>query len=218
VPELSIATVNGEWMNDWFTPDAEPAQFKTQFSRDGEVGNTESAASRLAGLINALGADVVAPVEAPSRAAELALFVDRYLATNGSPTYRFLLGDAGGSQKLALLFKPASVTLELITSSELALLLEPWQADVDGDAVLDEYRFTRTPLACQAPIAGVRLEVIVAHLKSNFINRGQEQWQDPARRPDFIKAALRNRGGSRPRPCGSATTWSSGSTMTAPRP
>jgi hypothetical protein len=48
-------------------------------------------------------------------------------------------------------------------------------------------------LASQAQIAGLRLEVIVAHLKSNFINRGQEQWQDPARRPDFIKAALRNR-------------------------
>jgi endonuclease/exonuclease/phosphatase family metal-dependent hydrolase len=193
VPELSIATVNGEWMNDWFTPDAEPAQFKAQFSRDGEVGNTEAAASRLAGLINAVGADVVALVEAPSRAAELALFVDRYLTTSGNAIYQFLLGDAGGSQKLALLFKPASLNLELIASSELLLLLEPWQADVDGDAVLDEYRFTRTPLACQAQIAGVRLEVIVAHLKSNFINRGQEQWQDPARRPDFIKAALRNR-------------------------
>jgi hypothetical protein len=98
VPELSIATVNGEWMNDWFTPDAEPAQFRAQFSRDGEIGDTYEAASRLAGLINALGADVVALVEAPSRAAELALFVDRYLTTSASPTYRFLLGDAGGSQ------------------------------------------------------------------------------------------------------------------------
>jgi endonuclease/exonuclease/phosphatase family metal-dependent hydrolase len=38
----------------------------------------------------------------------------------------------------------------------------------------------------------VRLEVIVAHLKSNFINQGQ-QWEDPARRLDFVKAALRNR-------------------------
>lgn len=193
MPNLSIATVNGEWMNDWFTPDAEPADFRSQFSRDGELGDTDEAASRLAGLINAIGADVVALVEAPSRAAELALFVNRYLSANGAATYRFLLGDSGGSQKLAVLFKPQAASLELIASTELSLLLEPWEADVDGDAVLDEYRFTRTPLACQAQVAGVQLEVIVAHLKSNFINRGQEQWQDPARRPDFIKAALRNR-------------------------
>jgi endonuclease/exonuclease/phosphatase family metal-dependent hydrolase len=151
------------------------------------------AASRLAGLINAIGADVVALVEAPSRAAELTLFVDRYLSPNGAGTYEFLLGDSGGSQKLALLFNPQAASLQLITSSELSLLLEPWEADVDGDAVLDEYRFTRTPLVGQAQVAGVRVQVIVAHLKSNFINRGQQQWQDPARRPDFIKAALRNR-------------------------
>ena len=41
----------------------------------------------------------------PGRAAELALFIDRYLTTNGNATYQFLLGDAGGSgQNLALLF------------------------------------------------------------------------------------------------------------------
>jgi endonuclease/exonuclease/phosphatase family metal-dependent hydrolase len=190
---LSVATVNGEWMNDWFTPDADPVDFKSQFSRDGEVGDTDEAASRLAGLIEAINVDVVALVEAPSRPAELALFVDRYLTANGAPTYQFLLGDSGGSQKLALLFKPQAASFELIPSTDLPLLLEPWSADVDGDAVLDEYRFTRTPLACQAELAGVQLEVIVAHLKSNFINQGREQWQDPARRRDFIKAALRNR-------------------------
>ena len=35
--------------------------------------------------------------------------------------------------------------------------------------------------------------MVIAHLKSNFINQGQQQWDDPARRPDFVKAALRNR-------------------------
>jgi hypothetical protein len=35
--------------------------------------------------------------------------------------------------------------VELIASTQLSLVLEPWQADVDGDAVLDEYGFTRNP-------------------------------------------------------------------------
>jgi hypothetical protein len=143
VSNLLVATVNGEWMNDWFTPDADPVDFKSQFSRDGEVGDTDEAAARLAGLIKTINADVVALVGAPSRPAELALFVDRYLTANGTPTYQFLLGDSGGSQKLALLFKLQAARFELIPSTDLPLLLEPWSADVDGDAVLDEYRFTR---------------------------------------------------------------------------
>jgi len=193
MPDLLVATVNGEWMNDWFTPDAEAAAFKPQFTRDGHVGDTDAAASRLAGLITTIDADVVALVEAPSRPAELALFIDRYLTTDGVAAYQFLLGDSGASQKLALLFKPDVAAFTLSPSTELAGLLGPWQADVDGDAVLNDYDFTRTPLACQAQLAGVRLEVIVAHLKSNFINQGQQQWDDPARRLDFVKAALRNR-------------------------
>lgn len=193
MPNMSVATINGEWMNDWFTPDATDAEFKPTFTRDGQDCDTDATASRLAGLIDAVDADAVALVEAPSRSAELRLFVDNYLTTNGAASYRFILGDSGGSQKLALLFKPAAVAFELTPSTDLPLLLEPWAADVDGDAVLDEYRFTRTPLACRIQIAGVRLELIVAHLKSNFINQGREQWEDPARRPDFIKAALRNR-------------------------
>jgi hypothetical protein len=35
--------------------------------------------------------------------------------------------------------------------------------------------------------------VIVAHLKSNFINQGKELWANPATRTDFVRAALKNR-------------------------
>jgi endonuclease/exonuclease/phosphatase family metal-dependent hydrolase len=190
---LKVATLNGEWMNDWFTPDAQAAAFKPTFSRDGEQGVTAEAAGRLAGLVSAIDADIVALVEAPSRMAELALFIDEYLTADGIATYDFVLGDSGGSQKLALLFKSDRVTVTLTPSMDAALLIEPWLADVDGDAVLNEYTFTRNPLCCRADIAGIRLRVLVAHLKSNFINRGRELWQDPARRPEFIRAALQNR-------------------------
>jgi predicted extracellular nuclease len=193
MPEVTVASINGEWMNDWFTPDSEAPAFKPQFSRDGEQGDTDQAAQRLAGLISALNADVVALMEAPSRAQELSLFLDRHLSNGGVAQYQFLLGDSGGAQKLALLYKPEVASFGLVPSTEITELLEPWLADVDGDAVLDEYHFTRTPLAARADIGGTALEVIVTHLKSNFINHGEELWTDPATRPDFIRAALKNR-------------------------
>jgi endonuclease/exonuclease/phosphatase family metal-dependent hydrolase len=191
---IKVATVNGEWMNDWFTPDAEPvATFKDTFSRDGEEGVTAEAAGRLAGLISAIDADIVALVEAPSREAELQLFIDEYLTVDGTATYKCVLGDSGRSQKLAVLYKPGDLTVTLTPSTDIEPLIEPWQADVDGDAMLNEYQFTRNPLCCRAAIDGTSLEIVVAHLKSNFINQGRELWQDPARQLEFIRAALQNR-------------------------
>lgn len=194
MPEMTIASVNGEWMNDWFTADAEAPDFKQQFSHDGEPsGDTDQAAGRLARLISALDADVVALMEAPSRAAELRLFIDRYLTDSGTARYRFLIGDSGGAQKLALLYKPGVADFELAPSIDIGEVVDPWMADVDGDAVLDEYSFTRTPLVTRATVNGVVLEVIVTHLKSNFINQGEKLWKKEVTRPDFVRAALKNR-------------------------
>jgi predicted extracellular nuclease len=194
MPEISIASVNGEWMNNWFTADAEDPAFTPVFHEDGHApGNTDEAATRLAGLITALDADVVALMEAPSREAELRLFIDRYLTDNGTGRYECVIGDSGGAQKLALLYKPDVALFALAPAVEIGEVVDPWLADVDGDAVLDEYRFTRTPLITRATIGGTVLEVIVTHLKSNFINQGKKLWQDPATRTDFVRAALKNR-------------------------
>ena len=53
-------------------------------------------------MLKAIDADVIAIQEGPSRAAELALFVDEYL----DGAYEFFHGDSGGQQKLALLYRP----------------------------------------------------------------------------------------------------------------
>jgi hypothetical protein len=37
------------------------------------------------------------------------------------------------------------------------------------------------------------MEVLVAHLKSNFINQGERMWRDPAQRAQFVRSALQNR-------------------------
>jgi hypothetical protein len=74
MPRVRICSVNGEWMNDWFTADADPdVDWRPEFTRDGQVNDTEETARRLAAMIAAIDADVVALQERPSRAAELEL-------------------------------------------------------------------------------------------------------------------------------------------------
>jgi hypothetical protein len=187
MPTVRICSVNVEWMNDWFTSDTAPAAFRAQFQRDGQVNDTATTARRLADMILAIDAPIVAIQEGPSRAAELELFVRDHL----DDAYRPILGDSGGQQKLGLLYRPSAVaSAQVVTVPELT---GEWDADVNGDAVLDRYGFTREPLVVDLVLGRHALRVVVAHTKSNFINQGREMWEDPARRQAFIVAALTNR-------------------------
>ena len=145
---LRIASVNGEWMNNWFTSDGTPAAFVPSFKLPGEniSNSTDKTASKLAGEIKAIDPDVLAIEEAPSRQEELDLFVSQYLSGPAGPTYNAILGDSGGAQKLGLLYKSAAVTASLAPSDSIKTLLDPWEADPDGDMFLGPYQFTRTPL------------------------------------------------------------------------
>ncbi|HEU5253077.1 MAG TPA: endonuclease/exonuclease/phosphatase family protein [Solirubrobacterales bacterium] len=184
MPTVRVCSINGEWMNRWFTRDAEAtAQFLPSFSAE------DAAPARLAATIEAIGAEIVAIQEAPSREAEMQLFVGQYLGD-----YEFFLSDAGGQQKLALLYKPDAVdSAALARHEDIAGLIDEWEADVDGDAVLDGYGFTRTPLVVDLVVGGHPLQVVVAHMKSNFINQGKELWESPANRQAYITSALKNR-------------------------
>jgi endonuclease/exonuclease/phosphatase family metal-dependent hydrolase len=194
MPTIKVATFNAEWMNDWFMSGDGPAAFKATFSKDGHVNSTDKTATRAAQLIRAVDADLLAIQEAPSRPEEMALFIARYLSQGGAPLYRFFMGDTGGSQKLALLYKAGSVSsIGLAPHADITNLIDPWQSDVDGDAVLNEYHFTRVPLVVNVKLGGHALQVIVMHTKSNFINQGQAMWNNPATRQNYIVAALQNR-------------------------
>ena len=83
MPTRRICSFNGEWMNDWFTPDAEAAAFRPTFVRDNHVNNTAQTVGRAGALLRALDADIIALQEAPSRAAELAIFIQDQLSDNG---------------------------------------------------------------------------------------------------------------------------------------
>lgn len=191
--KIKVASINGEWMNDWFTPDAQAAAFRPEFTRDGDTNNTAATAGRLAALIRAVDADVLALEEAPSRPAELQVFIQQYLSAGGAPLYSAFLSDTGGAQKLALLYKPGAVQARLATATEIQDLLGPWHADVDGDALIEDYDFTRTPLVVRLTVGGHALEMIVMHTKSSFVNQGAQLWNDPARRQEYVIQALKAR-------------------------
>jgi endonuclease/exonuclease/phosphatase family metal-dependent hydrolase len=191
MPTIRIASCNLEWMNDWFTSDGLPAAFKPTFVRDGQTNDTATTATRAAALIRAVDPDLLALQEAPSRPAELELFVRDYLSDGGTPSYQFVLGDSGASQKLAFLYKPPAVTsAQLAPHAAIAALIDPWLADVDGDLHPEDYAFTRTPLVVDVGLGGHTLQVIVMHTKSSFVNNGQSMWNDPLRRQDYVALAL----------------------------
>src|SRR5262245_3419187 len=193
--QLRVASMNGEWMNSWFTADGTPADFRPRFKLPGESesNSTSKTAARLAAVIRAIDPDVLALEEAPSRKEELDLFIDTYLSTPGGPIYQGILGDSGGAQKLALLYKPASVSASLTPSATITTILDPWLADVDGDMLLEEYEFTRKPLIVDIQAGANELQVLVMHTKSNFVNQGKALWDDPAHRQEYVVAALKAR-------------------------
>lgn len=191
MPTLRVASCNLEWMNDWFTSDSDPPAFKPTFVRDGQTNETATTAARVAALIRAIDPEILAVQEAPSRPAEMDLFIRDYLSDAGTPRYRFFLGDSGAAQKLALLFKPQAVSAASLTPhAAIAGLIDPWLADVDGDLYLEEYAFTRTPLVVDLAVGGHALQLLVMHTKSSFVNNGQWMWTDPTRRQEYVALAL----------------------------
>src|SRR5215471_9180565 len=129
---LRVCSCNGEWMNDWFTPGSGPAAFRPTFTRDGHTSNSAAVAGRLAAELRAIDADIVGMQEAPSRPEEMQLFIDQHLSDAGTPRYQFFLGDSGGAQKLALLYKPGAVTsAQRAPSTGITELVDGWEADVD---------------------------------------------------------------------------------------
>src|SRR6185503_17375413 len=108
--KLRVCSFNVEWMNDWFTQDAQAVAFKNSFTKDGHSYVTGKIANRVAGLIRAIDPDILAIQEGPSRLVELELFIQKYLSQDNVPLYKAFLGDSGGEQKVGLLYKPGSVT------------------------------------------------------------------------------------------------------------
>lgn len=196
MPTIRIANANLEWMNYWFTNDSDPVGWRTTFGQDGHTNNTAETAQRAAQMIRAIDPDVLGVQEGPSREGELALFIKDYLSDGaGQPLYKFFLSDSGGQQRVALLYKPGSVTsASLAPHPTIAGLIDPWEADVDGDMRLEpDYAFTRNPLVVDLKLGSHGLQILVAHTKSSFVNNGAGLWSNPVTRQDYVIAALKAR-------------------------
>lgn len=185
--DLLISSFNAEWMNDWFVSDGNIPSFKEKF-KDRETGNfirTTDVASKVAGLIKSLKSDILSIQEGPSTKGEMLLFINDYL----NNSYKCEISKDGSSQKLFILYKDGLFD----QVKKVNTTYDPWEFDKDGDYKLDTVNFTRTPLEMDFTINQKTLKIVTVHLKSLFVNKGQELWTNIETRNFYIAASLQNR-------------------------
>lgn len=186
---LKITTLNGEWMNNWFKKDGGTSAFKPSFQQLGstETMNTDKTATKLSKLIKEIDADIYGIQEGPSEKNEMLLFISTYL----NDKYSCEIGLDGSAQKIYVLYKKSF--FDNVTS--LTHVYPKWQFDNNGDYLLEDGKFSRTPVEVKIVKDGHVIRIVVTHFKSLFINQGKEMWTDPdpAKKTEFIKLSLINR-------------------------
>ncbi len=190
---MKVANWNIEWMNRWFTGDNDGAPlFKGPGEVDG-VSDVLELASRVVQVILAMDADVLTIQEGPSRLSEMALFADRFL----NDRFEIFGPVGGGQQKLYALVKKGSseiAEVERIPGEFMFDFDDPFEVDIDGDLMLEPYSFTRPPLLLRLRTrSGRTVRLLNLHTKSKFIHRGQELFEDPLTRDQFIREAVQVR-------------------------
>ena len=190
---MKLVFWNIEWMNDWFVGGNEVA-FRAENPRRG-ITDVAGLCTRVANVIEALAPDALMVGEGPSDRREMELFINKFLSDTTGPKYELFGGLDGGAQKLYILYRKGGAFEDAgLDDTDLARSLgDPWETDVDGDLELEPYEFTRVPLAARLKLAGETLRIVGLHTKSKYVHKGEEQWNDPARRCDFVIAALKNR-------------------------
>lgn len=190
---MRIMNWNIEWMNKWFSGNANPVWGSHSLSE----ANAKEAAQRVANVIKAVDPDLICLQEGPSAQEEMALFIAEFLSdANGDPTYEGLIGKDGGAQKLYGLRKVGGLVthMDYATDPDTVELGEAWDADVDGDNMLAAYDFTREPLVLEVDGNGIQpFTIINLHTKSKYVHGGQAAFNDPARKQDFIASAINAR-------------------------
>ena len=187
---MKIVNWNIEWMNRWFSGNANPVWGSSSLSPD----QARTVAGKVARVIRALDPDILSLQEGPSAIAEMTLFLTEFLSDDqGAPLYDALIGADGGAQKLYVLRKRGgrAETMDYATDAATRALMEGWQADVNGDLLLETYDFTRQPLVVDIdPAAGQPVRLIVLHTKSKYVHRGEALFANPDTRQEFIAEAM----------------------------
>ena len=148
---MRVLNWNIEWMNDWFVGNG-LVQWRNSHTG---IQNVAALADRVAALIRGVDPDLVTIQEGPSDIREMELFVNDHLRDGaGQPLYRIFGGIDGGAQKIyALVKENGGLENAVLADDQVTLdLTDEWPSDVNGDAVLEPYDFTRDPLVLDARI------------------------------------------------------------------
>ena len=123
---------------------------------------------------------------------EMQLFVDDHLGS----AWQVLGGIDGGAQKIYALVRNGGElqNAQLAIDAETLALADAWEADVDGDEIVQHYEFTRLPVVITGQDSqGEAWRIVSLHTKSKYVHRGEAMWNDPNRRQQFIHEALLSR-------------------------
>lgn len=189
---MKIMNWNLEWMNNWFSGNENPRWGSRSLTAD----DARVCAAKAAAVINDIHPDLLCLQEGPSAMAEMDLFLADFLSNNGVPQYEAIIGADGGAQKLYVLRRIDGLVaaMDRATDPVTESLADVWDADVNGDMMLEGYDFTRLPLVVDVdPVGSAPIRVIVLHTKSKFVQFGESKWKDPNRRQEFVVAALEAR-------------------------
>lgn len=191
---MRVMDWNIEWMNNWFVGNQQVAWRQSNTGID----DVAALAQRVANVILSIDPDVITIQEGPSDSEEMELFVSDFLSDrNSQPLYRILGGIDGGAQKVYILVKINGdfINPQIANDAITLKLFNEWEADIDGNATLAPYSYTRNPLIVDGEMASTNevIRILSIHTKSKYVHRQESLWNNPNRRQEFIVAALENR-------------------------
>jgi endonuclease/exonuclease/phosphatase family metal-dependent hydrolase len=198
---VKVVSWNIAWMNNWFVGGNAVALRERYVpanaaDADEAIANVDALCRRVAQVITSLAPDILCIQEGPSDRREMELFVSTYLADGaGQSRYSVFGGYDGSAQKIYILVNRWGPGLNPRVPDDplTQALSEDWQCDVEGDFTLQPYHFTRRPVVIDCDYEDMVLRVVGLHTKSKFISNGEALWNNLARRPEFIRDALKAR-------------------------
>jgi hypothetical protein len=197
---MRIMNWNIEHMNSWWTSDAPP---QLRDSYDGSlispaIANVPDLAARVANVIRGVDPDVIT-IQEGAGAAELDQFFNTMVDDTGTRPWQLRVGK--GAQALAVAARlDRNVVTEMHDGPDIVAdidLTADYQVDIEReedpalDPELDDSHFARKPQPVIVRAHGADVLILNNHLKSKFVNRGEERWlAGGEERRDFIRDAL----------------------------
>jgi hypothetical protein len=187
---LRIATYNIEWMNNLFVPGKPLLRTEPGKGMGRNPRSASLVAERIAGVIQDMGAHILAVQEGPSRREQLQFFVKEYLGGN----YEVFGVESGAQSTYALVRADCPVSVTPYDKADVyyqrllkPVVFQPWGEVNKGK----QYKMPRAPALLRLSRPGVDAPVhfVVAHTKSQF-TAGFTRKAFEAREPVAMREAI----------------------------